>query len=54
MQTYTASKLNQYWSPLEPVLVTLASSIGRASDQYWLLYRPVLVHFYGSMGDGMP
>jgi len=37
MRTYTASKLDQYWSPFEPILVTLASSIGRTSDQYWLL-----------------
>ena len=44
---------NLYCFEIEPVLVTLVSSIGRASDQYWLLHRPVLVHFYGSMGDGM-
>ena len=28
--------MNQYWSPLEPVLVTIV-------NQYWLAMRPVLV-----------
>ena len=26
---------DQYWSAIEPVLVTARSSTGRTSDQYW-------------------
>ena len=42
--------MNQYWSPLRPVLVTKCTSTDSRFDQYWSNRRPVLVHFPSSFG----
>ena len=42
--------MNQYWSPLQPVLVTKCTYTDSHADQYWLEWRPVLVHFPSSFG----
>lgn len=42
--------MNQYWSPLRPVLVTKCTYTDSRFDQYWSNRRPVLVHFPSSFG----
>ena len=42
--------MNQYWSPLRPVLVTKCTYTDSRADQYWSNRRPVLVHFPSSFG----
>ena len=42
--------MNQYWSPLRPVLVTKCTYTDSRFDQYWSNRRPVLVHFPSSLG----
>ena len=42
--------MNQYWSPLRPVLVTKCTYTDSQADQYWSNRRPVLVHFPSSFG----
>ena len=42
--------MNQYWSPLRPVLVTKWTYTDSRADQYWSNRRPVLVHFPSSFG----
>ena len=42
--------MNQYWSPLRPVLVTKWTYTDSRADQYWSARRPVLVHFPSSSG----
>ena len=42
---------DQYWSAIEPVLVTARSSTGQTSDQYWLIFggrRPSTSHREGA------
>ena len=35
--------MNQYWSPLQPVLVTKCTYTDSHADQYWFIFRPHLV-----------
>ena len=30
--------MNQYWSAIQPVLVTTRSSTGHDADQYWFVF----------------
>ena len=45
--------MNQYWSPLRPVLVTKwtytdsqLTSTGQIVDQYWFIFRPPLAFYF--------
>lgn len=38
--------MNQYWSPLRPVLVTKCTYTDSRFDQYWFIFLPPLAFYF--------